>query len=163
MKLTKIFTELKKLFTKKVDIKNLNLENSKITGYKVTDSNMKCRGFQFEIGKKFKIEGEVKICKNGFHFCEKTVDCFNYYPFTSLNRVFLVEGSGVILSEGDKMCSEEIEFMRELSWHEVLDLVNTGNNNTGFGNSGDKNSGNHNSGNYNSGNRNSGNENFHKS
>ena len=43
------------------------------------------------------------------------------------------------------------------SWHEVLDLVNTGSNNTGYRNSGDFNSGDNNSGYNNSGYYNSGN------
>ena len=50
-----------------------------IKGYKVFNSDFSCRNFQFEVGKSYKIEGDLKICSNGFHFCEKASDCFNYY------------------------------------------------------------------------------------
>ena len=50
--------------------------------------------------------------------------------------------------------------MKELSWHEVLELVNMGDNNSGACNSGNCNSGACNSGNCNSGGRNSGHWNF---
>ena len=46
--------------------------------------------------------------------------------------------------------------MRELTWHEVLDLVNTGINNTGKGNTGDCNTGKYNTGDYNTGDCNTG-------
>lgn len=44
-----------------------------IDGYKGTDCDMKCRGFQYEIGKQHDIVGDVKECVNGFHLCLKEV------------------------------------------------------------------------------------------
>jgi hypothetical protein len=130
-------------------------------GYKVFDKNLKCRDFQYEVNQVFKLEGELKICKNGFHFCEKLEDCFNYYKFDSENRVCKVIALGNMILDDDKMCTNEIFIEEEISWHQVLELVNSGKGNTGLKNSGDYNSGNcnsgyHNSGDYNSGNRNSG-------
>jgi len=128
----------------------------KINGYKVTDYEMKCRGYQYELNKEFSATGEIIICKNGFHFCKKADDCFNYYEFNKNNRVFEVEAKGVIVEEGDKSCAEKIMLLRELTWHEVLEAVNIGKDNTGRSNSGNWNSGNWNSGNRNSGDSNSG-------
>jgi len=125
-------------------------------GYKVTDNNLQCRGYQFEVGKRFKQSGRLEICNNGFHFCQRANDCFEYYDFNPNNRVFEVIGHGDIITENDKSCVLEIEFARELTWLEVLVLVNTGKDNTGRSNSGNRNSGNSNSGNSNSGNWNSG-------
>jgi hypothetical protein len=125
-------------------------------GYKVTNSEMKCRDFQFKLNKWFHVKGDVVPCQNGFHWCIKADDCFNYYDFDSNNRVFEVEVKGSTVNNDDKSCSRSIRLVRELSWHEVLELVNTGANNAGRGNSGDKNSGDWNSGSRNSGDRNSG-------
>jgi len=61
--------------------------------------------------------------------------------------------------EEDKLCTNHIKIVRELSWAEMLEIANSGNGNSGNGNSGNGNSGNWNSGNWNSGNCNSGNGN----
>ena len=126
-------------------------------GYKVFNSDWTCRGFQYKVGKTYEHEGEISPCNSGFHFCKRAVDCFNYYPFNSDNRVAEVKALGEIKTDGDKSVTNKIKIIRELSWHEVLELVNTGNRNTGNRNSGDWNSGDCNSGNRNSGDCNSGN------
>jgi hypothetical protein len=58
--------------------------------------------------------------------------------------------------DDSKIATNHIKIIKELSWHEVLDLVNIGKNNTGNSNSGHRNSGDSNSGNRNSGDSNSG-------
>jgi len=128
----------------------------KIKGYKVTDKNLQCSGFQYELNKTFTHEGGIVACKSGFHFCKKLTNCFDHYLFNPNNRVFEVEAWGKIVNDKDKMVAENIRLIRELTWHEVIDLVNSGYRNSGYRNSGDWNSGNRNSGNGNSGNRNSG-------
>jgi len=125
-------------------------------GYKVTDAKMQCRGYQYELGKVYTHNGKIEPCSSGFHYCEQANDCFNYYNFNSENRVFEVVDYGKSVKDGDKTCTSSIEFVRELSWQEVLVLVNTGNCNTGRSNSGNRNSGYWNSGNRNSGDSNSG-------
>lgn len=131
-------------------------KKEKIFGYKVFNSNWKCKDFQFKVGKTYEIEGEFKICKNGFHYCNKLIDCFNYYNFDSNNKVAIVEILGDIQTKDDKSCTNKIKIVKEINWNEVLNLVNIGKNNTGRGNLGDHNSGNRNSGSYNSGDRNLG-------
>ena len=37
-------------------------------GYKMMEFDMTCRGFQYEIGKEYTLEGILEICENGFHF-----------------------------------------------------------------------------------------------
>ena len=44
-------------------------ESKIVKGYKGFDKNLKCRDFQFEVGKKYKIK-TAKLCESGFHFCE---------------------------------------------------------------------------------------------
>lgn len=112
-------------------------------GYKVFNPDWKCRDFQFEVGKIFKEDIDPKCCDRGFHFCTKASDCFKYYNFDPKNKVAEVEALGIIHCDGDdtKHCTNKIHIIRELTWYEVLDLVNTGKDCTGYCNSGDWNSG----------------------
>jgi hypothetical protein len=128
-------------------------------GYKVFEPDWKCRGFQYTVGETFEEDVTPSCCNRGFHFCTELKDCFNYYSFDPNNKVAEIEALGKIDAEADgsKYCTNKIKILREISWEEVLKMVNTGKANAGNCNSGDCNSGNRNSGNRNSGNRNSGN------
>ena len=90
-------------------------------------------------------------CKRGFHFCRKLIDCFKCYRFDSKNKVAEIEAMGAIDKRDSKFCTNKIKIIRELTWYEVLDLVNTGDENTGNKNTGNKNTGNKNTGNSNTG------------
>ena len=133
---------------------------SYIKGYKVFNPDWTCKGFKYEVGKTFKHKGNIKICDSGFHFCQKASDCFNYCYFDSNNKVAEVIAKGNVETEGCKSVTDEITIVREVSWSELLTIVNEGSNCTGFCNTGDYNSGNWNSGNYNPGDYNSGNYNL---
>ena len=128
-------------------------------GYKVFNSDWTCKGFQYKVGETYEIDGKPTCCKKGFHFCKKLVDCFNYYSFDPNNKVAEIESLGDVDFGEDKYCTNKIKIIKELSWEEVLTLINSGNRNTGYRNSGNCNSGNRNIGNYNSGDYNSGNRN----
>ena len=130
-----------------------------IKGYKVFNPGWTCRGFQYEVGKKYEENIKPELCSRGFHFCKEAKDCFNYYSFNPKNKVAEVIAHGEI-SENDnedtKCCTNKIEIVREIPWTELLTIVNTGKGNTGFCNTGDCNTGNRNTGNRNTGNRNTG-------
>lgn len=136
-----------------------------VRGYKVFYSNWTCRPAgakpkQYTCPGKFEEEGEIEICGHGMHFCTRLLDCFNYYSFNPENKVAEVVAYGDIKTNGEKSCTNKLEIVRELSWEEVLQTVNTGLGNSGIGNSGDCNKGNCNTGDQNSGNRNSGDRNL---
>lgn len=70
-----------------------------IKGFKGFDNDLKCRGYQYEVGQYFQEEGKIEACSKGFHFCENPFDVFSYYPpFTEngINRYCVVEGGGSI-------------------------------------------------------------------
>lgn len=127
-------------------------------GYKVFKPDWTCRGFQYSVGKTFEEDMTPSCCNRGFHFCTELKDCFSYYCFDPLNKVAEIEALGEIDTEatGRKHCTNKIKIVREISWEEVLKMINVGKANTGFGNTGNYNSGNYNSGHWNSGTRNSG-------
>ena len=47
--------------------------------FKGFDKDLKCRGFQYEVGNEY-VEEKANICDCGFHACEFPMDVFGYYP-----------------------------------------------------------------------------------
>jgi hypothetical protein len=137
------------------------LKKKAIKAYKAFNSDLTCKGFQYEVGKEYHHKGKLELCESGFHACPKLVDCFRFYPFREAEtRVaeVLVWGKVEYEDVGVKLCASNIKVVRELTWSEVLFLYNSnsGGWNSGDWNSGDWNSGSWNSGNYNTGDLNSG-------
>lgn len=99
-------------------------KNKTIIAYKGFDKGLKCRGFQYEVGKEYELpKGELpKACENGFHACENPADLFIFYSPNEGNRYCLVELSGVIdSSSAKKTCASRIKIIRELTIKEVVD------------------------------------------
>ena len=134
---------------------------SVIKGYKVFNPDWTCRGFQYKVGEVFTYNGDIKLCKRGFHFCRKASDCFDYYGFNSNNKVAEVEAIGLVETRGNKSVTDKIKIVREIGWYELLTIVNNGKDCTGLCNNGNYNTGSYNhddcnTGDYNNGNRNAG-------
>ena len=109
-------------------------------GYKAFDKNLQCRGFQFEIGKEFKFDGEPIPCKQGFHFCMKLGECYNYYPPEPNTRICKVEALGEVKTDDEiKYCTNHIKILEEVK--DPREESNSGDMNSGNWNSGDWNSG----------------------
>ena len=128
-------------------------------GYKAFDMELKCRGFQFEVGKTYDTgiaDEKLELCsKSVFHFCRELsrIECVSDYKL-SRSRVCEVVAEGSVVSSDDgKFGTNKIMILRELTREEIEKY---GNRNSGNWNSGNWNSGDCNSGNWNSGNRNSG-------
>ena len=109
----------------------------------------------YEVGKTYTVEGEIKICENGYHFCKKCVDVYDYYSKPC--RICEVSVTGAVQTQGNKSVGRRLKILRELTADEISSLCNSGDWNSGNCNSGNCNSGDWNSGNCNSGNCNSGN------
>ena len=82
--------------------------------YKGFDKDLKCRGFQYEIGKEYE-EPKADLCACGFHACENPIDVFGYYnPADS--RYCEVEISDISPKKsGDsKRCGKKIHIGAEI-------------------------------------------------
>ena len=87
----------------------------KVVSVKGFDANMQCRGYQFDVGKTYTHDGNVVVCKSGFHACENPLDVLNYYNICD-SRFALVEQSGEIARPdgGSKVASSAITIQAEL-------------------------------------------------
>ena len=67
--------------------------------YKGFDKDMTCIDMQYEEGKTYTAEGDIKVCANGFHACENPLDVLHYYPITKGSKYHVVECDGDISNE----------------------------------------------------------------
>ena len=95
-----------------------------IKSYKGFDKDMKCRGFQYEVGKEYDMDGEIKCCNRGFHACKSPFEVWDYYGMLN-SRFAEVEQSGKIDEEekSTKVCSSRIKIKAELK---LADIINIG-------------------------------------
>ena len=132
------------------------------------DKDLKCRGYQFEIGKEYKIDlpddyilTAEDLCTNKvFHFCDGLSKVHEYYSCNiEGNRYCIIEVLGQLCEQDNKCGSNHIKIIREIIGEELQIAKGLTNGNTGLFNSGDLNSGDRNSGDRNSGYLNSGDRN----
>lgn len=99
-------------------------EKKVIKGYKGFNHELKCRGFQYEVGKEYRTEKAIS-CVVGFHFCENPFEVFRYYPPSDrfgVNRYCKVEGSGDFDFSGrDKVCCTKIKIEEEMSLYDLIE------------------------------------------
>ena len=93
-----------------------------IRGFKGFDKDLKCRGFQYEVGKTYEQEGEAVCCEKGFHFCENPLEVFYYYTPNN-SRFCQVEGGGSVdKSEADsKVATSHIHISEEIGLNGLID------------------------------------------
>jgi len=88
---------------------------STTVAFKAFNDDWTCRGFQYEVGKTYKLDGEAEMCGNGFHACLNPIECFGFYPPTG--KLAVVEFAGDVIDEGSadtKICGAEITIKAEM-------------------------------------------------
>ena len=88
--------------------------------YKGFDKDLKCRGFQYEVGKEYE-EANAALCKKGFHACENPLDTFRYYrPTDSRYCEVDVDDNGERNSTDSKVCGKHIKISAEIGLKGVI-------------------------------------------
>lgn len=89
--------------------------------YKGFDGELKCRGYQYEIGKEYE-EEKAKACDCGFHACQNPLDVFKYYAPSS-SRYCEVEQSGTLSTHDDdsKVASTKIKICTEIGIKGIIE------------------------------------------
>ena len=94
-----------------------------IKSYKGFDSSLSCRGFQYEVGKEYEMDGLIECCERGFHACESPLEVFDHYDMLK-SRFAEVEQSGIIDREENstKVCSSRIKIKAELKLSDIINI-----------------------------------------
>ena len=88
--------------------------------YKGFDKDLKCKGFQYEVGKEYE-EGSAELCKKGFHACENPLDTFRYYrPTDSRYCEVDVDDNGERNGADSKVCGKHIKIGAEIGLKGVI-------------------------------------------
>ena len=97
-------------------------EENKIIAYKGFDKDLKCRYFQYEVGKAYEMDGEIECCECGFHACENPLDVFGYYAPAD-SRYCKVEQSGTLSkdADGSKVASSKIRVQCEIGMKGIIE------------------------------------------
>ena len=92
-------------------------------GYKGFDKDFKCNGFQYEVGKEYIIDGDIKLCSKGFHFCKSPLNVWAYYPQVKGSRYAIIEAEDVLRDkDGDtKRVCKKIKIVKELTALELIE------------------------------------------
>ena len=93
--------------------------------YKGFDKDLKCKDFQYEVGKEFKTDEPIQLCKKGFHSCENPHEVFNYYEPGNNNRFAEVKIDGVSdEKEADsKRVSSSLKIVAEISVFNICKIA----------------------------------------
>jgi hypothetical protein len=97
-----------------------------VVAFKGFDAELKCRGFQYQVGSTYEHKGSVSACESGFHACVNPLDVLSYYPLLSEdakpNRFAVVEQSGKLDRDADdsKIASASITITAELTIPEFV-------------------------------------------
>ena len=97
-------------------------EENKIIAYKGFDKDLKCRDTQYEVGKTYEMDGDIKCCNSGFHACENPLDVFDYYAPAD-SRYCKVEQSGTLSKDADdsKVASSKIRVQCEIGLKGIIE------------------------------------------
>ena len=89
--------------------------------YKGFNRDMTCRGFQFEEGKTYEHQGDVKLCESGFHACEDPMDCMRYYdPCESVYHEVELDGVSGKCKEDTKIVGKKIRIGARMSIKSIV-------------------------------------------
>ena len=91
-----------------------------LKAFKGFDKRLRCRGFQYEVGKEYQ-EPEAELCHKGFHACENPLDTLRYYPPTDSRYCEVeIDDNGQRNSEDSKVCGEKIKIVSEIGLDGVI-------------------------------------------
>ena len=90
--------------------------------YKGFDKDLKCRGYQYQIGGEY-TEDSAELCKRGFHACEFPRDIFNYYaPAESRFCEVDLDATDEQNSEDSKRVGTRIKIGSEISAADIAKI-----------------------------------------
>ena len=93
-----------------------------ITAFKGFDKDLKCRDFQYEIGKEYS-EETASLCSKGFHACENPLAVFGYYSPAESRYCEVALDATDETSDDSKRCGKQIHVKTEIGLKGIIEAA----------------------------------------
>jgi hypothetical protein len=95
-----------------------------MNGYKGFDEKMQCRELQYKENAIFEMEGDIELCKTGFHFCLNPLDVLRYYsPIKSVFATVTALGKTKTKEKEDtKVVTDKIQINAKIDLKSLIKL-----------------------------------------
>jgi hypothetical protein len=90
--------------------------------YKGFNNKLQCRNFQYAEGETYNMDGNIVLCKKGFHYCDKLSDVFTYYERTN-SKFALVQPLGDIDFDSNKSVTNKLKILKVLTDKEINEIL----------------------------------------
>lgn len=104
---------------------------SKKANYKafyIKNGELYCRDKKYIEGVENSVQGALKMCENGIHYCTNLFEIFNYY-YGELDKdiaIYEIEvGNEVLTSDTSKCCTNSCVLKKRLYKEDVIKILNT--------------------------------------
>jgi hypothetical protein len=95
-------------------------------GYKGFDKDLKCKGHQFVVGETYSKpeKDNPRTCSSdGFHYCNKLEDVFQFYSRSNNNRFCEIEVLGKFTDDREKSVTTSLKVLREIPEAEIFEKL----------------------------------------
>ena len=127
-----LLNKLVQSINKTTNTTNMKQLSGPILGFKGFDSKLKCKEFQYEIGKNYIHDKEVRLCGEGFHFASTLTEAFNWYQYNGLSRFCQVLAQDKIYCDTHidpakdtnyKLVTNNLTIIKEFTPDEIFDFM----------------------------------------
>lgn len=108
---------------------NLISKKSNYKAFDLKDNELYCRNKKYIEGVRNSVEGRLKMCKNGIHYCTNLFEIFNYY-YGELDKdiaIYEIEiGDKVLTSKSSKCCTNSCVLKKRLYKEDIIKILSGG-------------------------------------
>lgn len=109
---------------------SLKSRESNYKAFKIKNEKLFCRNKEYKVGRRNFVQGELKLCYNGIHYCTNLFEVFNYYWGEIDKDIAIYEiepGSKIIKDDcNSKCCTNLIRLGKRLYREDIIRILNGG-------------------------------------
>lgn len=109
---------------------NLKSRESNYKAFKIKNGKLFCKNKEYKVGRRNFVQGELKLCENGIHYCTNLFEVFNYYCGKIDEDIAIYEvepGLRIIKDDcNSKCCTNLIRLGKRLYREDIIRILNGG-------------------------------------